>query len=55
MKNNLCGYNLIIGNTLIDTYDDEEIAVSVMNEICRRIDKKVDFININELNNLLEA
>ena len=51
----LCGWNLYLENELIDTYDEEETAVLVMAELCRRIDKKVNFIDIKKVNNMLEV
>ena len=33
------GYNLMLENELIDTYNEEEFAIAVMNELCRLIDK----------------
>lgn len=50
----LCGYNLMLDDELIDTYDEEEIAVLVMAELCNRIDNNVNFIDIEKINNLLE-
>lgn len=49
-----CGYNLMLDDELIDTYDDEELAVLVMTELCNRIDNNVNFIDIEKVNNLLE-
>ena len=49
------GYNLMLENELIDTYDDEELAILVMSELCNRIDKKIPFIDIEQVNNLLEV
>lgn len=50
------GYNLMLENDLIDTYDEEEFAVAVMNELCRIIEKeKATAVNIHNLNLLLEA
>lgn len=49
------GYNLMLENDLIDTYDDEEYAVLVMSDLCRRIDKKQEFVSIEKINKLLEV
>lgn len=45
----------MLEDELIDTYDDEETAVAVMGELCRRIDKGDRFINIYKINNLMEV
>lgn len=45
----------MLDNELIDTYDDEEIAILVMAELCDRINNKKEFIDIEKVNNLLEA
>lgn len=44
----------MLDDELIDTYDEEEIAVLVMKELCNRIDNNVNFIDIEKVNNLLE-
>lgn len=49
------GYNLMLENDLIDTYDEEEYAILAMKELCRRIDKKHEFVDIEKVNNLLEV
>ena len=54
-NNTFMGYNLMLENELIDTYDDEEIAVLVMTELCNRIDNNAQFIDIEKVNNLLEV
>lgn len=54
-NNIFMGYNLMLENELIDTYDEEEYAILVMSELCKLIDKKVDFIGIEKINNLLEV
>lgn len=54
-NNTFMGYNLMLGNELIDTYDEEEFAVAVLGEICRRMNNCVGFINIHEVNKLLEV
>ncbi len=49
------GYNLMLEDELIDTYDEEEFAIAVMNELCRLIDDiDPDFIDIEEINKMLE-
>jgi len=53
--NTFMGYNLMLENELIDTYDNEEIAVLVMTELCNRIDNNTQFIDIEKVNNLLEV
>lgn len=54
-NNVFMGYNLMLENNLIDTYDDEEYAVLVMSDLCRRIDKKQEFVSIEKINKLLEV
>lgn len=54
-NNTFMGYNLMLENELIDTYDNEEIAVLVMTELCNRIDNNTQFIDIEKVNNLLEV
>ena len=55
-NNTFMGYNLMLENELIDTYDEEEFAIAVMNELCRLIDNiDPDFIDIEKINNLLEV
>lgn len=54
-KDIFMGYNLMLENELIDTYDDEELAVLVMKELCNRIDNNIQFIDIEKVNNLLEV
>lgn len=49
------GYNLMLENELIDTYDEEELAIAVMGELCKLIDDNVKFIDIEKINNLLEV
>ena len=53
--NTFMGYNLMLEDELIDTYDDEESAVLVMGELCNRIDNGAEFIDIEQVNNLLEV
>ena len=45
----------MLEDELIDTYDDEEIAILVMSELCNRIDSNTQFIDIEKVNNLLEV
>ena len=52
--NTFMGYNLMLEDELIDTYDDEYLAVLVMGELCNRIDNGAEFIDIKKVNNLLE-
>ena len=52
--NTFMGYNLMLEDELIDTYDDEYLAVLVMGELCNRIDSGAEFIDIKKVNNLLE-
>lgn len=54
-NNTFMGYNLMLEDELIDTYDDEEIAILVMGELCYRIDNNTPFIDIEKINNLLEV
>ena len=53
--NTFMGYNLMLEDELIDTYDEEESAVLVMGELCNRIDSRAEFIDIKKVNNLLEV
>ena len=53
--NTFMGYNLMLEDELIDTYDEEDSAVLVMAELCRRIDSRAEFIDIKKVNNLLEV
>lgn len=53
-ENTFMGYNLMLEDELIDTYDDEYSAVLVMGELCNRIDNGAEFIDIEKVNNLLE-
>lgn len=54
-NNIFMGYNLMLGEELIDTYDEEESAVAVMGELCRRIENGEGFIDIEKVNNILEV
>ena len=45
----------MLNDELIDTYDEEELAVAVMNELSRLIDEDTKFIDIEKINNLLEV
>lgn len=53
-NNIFMGFNLMLGNMLIDTYDDEDEAVMAMSVLCNKIDNNVDYIDIDKINNLLE-
>lgn len=54
-NNIFMGYNLMLENELIDTYDEEEYAILVMSELCRQIDKGTQFIDIEKVNLMLEV
>lgn len=46
----------MLEDELIDTYDEEEFAIAILNELCRLIDDiEPDFIDIEKVNKMLEV
>ena len=51
----LISYNLILEEELIESYDEEEIAVFAMQEISRLIEKGEKYIDMEKVNLMIEA
>lgn len=54
-ENKLISYNLILEEELIESYDDEEIAVFAMQEVSRLIDEGKKYIDMEKVNLMIEA
>lgn len=54
-KGKLISYNLILEEELIESYDEEEIAVFAMQEISRLIEKGEKYIDMEKVNLMIEA
>lgn len=54
-NNKLIAYNLFMEEELIESYDEPEIAILAMKEILNKIFKKIRYINIENINLLIEA
>lgn len=54
-ENKLISYNLMLEEKLIESYDEEEIAVFAMQEISRLIDEGKKYIDIEKVNLMIEA
>lgn len=51
----LISYNLILEEELIESYDEEEIAVFAMQEVSRLIEKGEKYIDMEKVNLMIEA
>lgn len=51
----LIAYNLILEEDLIESYDEEEIAVFAMQEVSRLIEKGAKYIDMQKVNLIIEA
>ena len=51
----LIAYNLILEEELIESYDEEEIAVFAMQEVSRLIEVGSKYIDIEKVNLMIEA
>lgn len=54
-KGKLISYNLMLEEELIESYDEEEIAVFAMQELSRLIDTGKKYIDIEKVNLMIEA
>lgn len=54
-KGKLISYNLMLEEELIESYDEEEIAVFAMQELSRLIDRGKEYIDIEKVNLMIEA
>lgn len=54
-KGKLISYNLMLEEELIESYDEEEIAVFAMQEISRLIEKGEKYIDMEKVNLMIEA
>lgn len=54
-KGKLISYNLILEEELIESYDEEEIAVFAMQELSRLIEKGEKYIDMEKVNLMIEA
>lgn len=54
-KGKLISYNLMLEEELIESYDEEEIAVFAMQEVSRLIDKGKKYIDMQKVNLIIEA
>ena len=54
-KGKLISYNLILEEELIESYDEEEIAVFAMQEVSRLIEKGEKYIDMEKVNLMIEA
>lgn len=54
-KGKLISYNLMLEEELIESYDEEEIAVFAMQELSRLIDTGKEYIDIEKVNLMIEA
>lgn len=51
----LISYNLMLEEELIESYDEEEIAVFAMQEVSRLIEKREKYIDMEKVNLMIEA
>lgn len=51
----LISYNLLLEEELIESYDEEEIAVFAMQEVSRLIEKGEKYIDMEKVNLMIEA
>lgn len=54
-KGKLISFNLMLEEELIESYDEEEIAVFAMQELSRLIDTGKEYIDIEKVNLMIEA
>lgn len=54
-KGKLISYNLMLEEELIESYDEEEIAVFAMQEVSRLIDQGKKYIDMKKVNLMIEA
>lgn len=54
-ENKLISYNLMLEEKLIESYDEEEIAVFAMQELSRLIDTGKEYIDIEKVNLMIEV
>lgn len=54
-KGKLISYNLMLEEELIESYDEEEIAVFAMQELSRLIEKGEKYIDMEKVNLMIEA
>lgn len=54
-KGKLISYNLMLEEELIESYDEEEIAVFAMQELSRLIDTGKEYIDIEKVNLMIEV
>ena len=54
-KGKLISYNLMLEEELIESYDEEEIAVFAMQELSRLIDTGKKYIDIEKVNLMIEV
>lgn len=51
----LMSYNLILEEELIESYDEEDIAVFAMQEVLRLIEEGKKYIDMEKVNLIIEA
>ena len=54
-KGKLISFNLMLEEELIESYDEEEIAVFAMQELSRLIDTGKEYIDIEKVNLMIEV